>query len=581
MLEELVELRKHTWIPRQESNAPKTIKEVHKEAAEKEKEKEKDLRNMRNAPPPRPDPRAAPARGGPAVPPSQGLPNMPSIYGPAPTARGGQPQQPPIPQQQQQRGAAGTGSDWTNVANVRSARGGPEQPSGRKAEISLAPAGGLTASKGWARGGPQQEERGAYNVRGGGTYAVLGADMPGSQPSRDSAGRGAPQREPATRNAAPAPAPAPPPPSVSIEKVEEQATIILDEFLSAGDVVDAGECIRDMRAPDFHPDFILFFVNSILEKKDKDREKLPAFFQGLAANGVFTTDQLSKGFSKILEILSDLLIDFPFVPKLVATSIGILIAENKLPLSYPITALTPLISEGQAPGVAATMGGEILRSAIANGKEFSDQQKREFLVNFARPGVQVDALLAAITKDKGLTSLFPTLVVQKDLDVMIQESKSIDYILKWVENAAPDFQADKGFAHWLMGTVLSKAIVPADISQELTEEQARGLSERLTHYALLLQRFLETTPLQLAGVFEVQSFWHSLKQPKHLLASIFQRLYDDDVVLEESFRVWREDTDDPTPGKLDALVQANRWLQWLETAEEESNDEASPDAPSS
>jgi translation initiation factor 4G len=51
MLEDLVELRKRNWIPRHAPNAPKTIKEVHKEAAEMEKEKEKDLRNMRNDPP--------------------------------------------------------------------------------------------------------------------------------------------------------------------------------------------------------------------------------------------------------------------------------------------------------------------------------------------------------------------------------------------------------------------------------------------------------------------------------------------------------------------------------------------------
>jgi len=278
--------------------------------------------------------------------------------------------------------------------------------------------------------------------------------------------------------------------------------------------------------------------------------------------------------------MADLLIDFPFAPRLIATTIGVLVADNKLPLSYPISALAPLITEGQAPGVAAVMAGEILRSAISSGKEFSDQEKREFLMNFARPDVKEDALMVAISKEKGLTSLFPTLSVQKDLDAMIQDSKSIDSILKWVETAAPDFQADKGFAHWLTRTVLTKVFAPSDIT-DLSEEQARILAERLTHYALLLQRFLETTPLQLAGVFEVQAFWHSLKQPKHLLASIFQRLYDDDVVLEESFRVWREDVDDPTPGKLDALVQANRWLQWLETAEEESNDEASPDAPAS
>jgi len=226
MLEDLVDLRKRNWIPRQDTNAPKTIKEVHKEAAEKEKEKEKDLRNMRNAPPPRSEPRG-PTRG-PAVPTSHagGLPSMPGIYGPAPTAsRGGQ---------QPQR--SGSASEWEVVGPVRSGRGVPEPTGGRRAEISLAPAGGLTASKGWARGAAQPEERGGYSGgRGGGsaggTYAVLGGGMPGSQPSRDPAGRGAPSREPA-RNAAPAPAP--PPPSVSIEKVEEQSTIILDEYLSSG-----------------------------------------------------------------------------------------------------------------------------------------------------------------------------------------------------------------------------------------------------------------------------------------------------------------------------------------------------------
>jgi hypothetical protein len=131
--------------------------------------------------------------------------------------------------------------------------------------------------------------------------------------------------------------------------------------------------------------------------------------------------------------MADLLIDFPFSPKLIANCIGVLIADNKLPLSYPISALAPLIPEGPAPGVAATMAGEVLRSTITSGKEFSESEKREFLMNFARPGVKEDAFLVSITKEKGLTSLFPTLSVQKDLDAMIQESKSIDSILKWVE----------------------------------------------------------------------------------------------------------------------------------------------------
>lgn len=131
--------------------------------------------------------------------------------------------------------------------------------------------------------------------------------------------------------------------------------------------------------------------------------------------------------------MADLLIDFPFAPKLIATTIGAVLADNKLPLSYPISTLAPLVSEGPAPGVAASMAGEILRSAITSGKDFPDKERREFLLNFKRPGVAEDVFLVAVTKEKGLTSLFPTLSVQKDLDAMIQESKSIDSILKWVE----------------------------------------------------------------------------------------------------------------------------------------------------
>jgi len=512
---------------------------------------------------------------------------MPGIYGPSPSSRGPQPPAPTA------RGGPPGGpngpSDWEVVGPGRTSRGGPEPSGGSgKSQISLAPAGGLTSSKGWAStrgaGGQQQQQQqpqqGEAYARGG-AYAVLGGPGARDQPQgrRDSQPQPrAGDRNESPRNNAPAPAAAPAAPSISIEKVEEQANIILDEYLSAGDANEAAECIRDLRCPDFHPDFILFFVNFILEKKDKDREKLAILLKGLASNGVITTDQLSKGFNKILETIPDTLIDFPFAPRLVATSIGTLVADNKLPLSFTITALSHLISEGPAPGVAASMAGEILRSAILHRKEFSEKEKREYLFNFARNGQKDDSFLVALTKDKALASLFPSLSVQKDLEAMIQDGKSIDSILKWIENAAPEFQADKSFTHWLMRTVLSKAINRSDVTGEVTEESARSLADRLTHYALLLQRFLDTTPLQLAGVFEVQAFWHSLGEPKHLLAFIFQRLYDDDVVLEESFRVWNEDTDDTTPGKTSALIQTNRWLQWLETAEEESGDETTETA---
>ena len=59
-------------------------------------------------------------------------------------------------------------------------------------------------------------------------------------------------------------------------------------------------------------------------------------------------------------------------------------------------------------------------------------------------------------------------------------------------------------------------------------------------------------------------------------------IYDCEIVLEASFIMWKEDITD-TPGKKEgkkqALLHANRFLQWLDEAdveEDEKDEEAKP-----
>lgn len=47
------------------------------------------------------------------------------------------------------------------------------------------------------------------------------------------------------------------------------------------------------------------------------------------------------------------------------------------------------------------------------------------------------------------------------------------------------------------------------------------------------------------------------------------QLYDTDVVEEEAWMQWREEINDLEPGKGDALVALNEYLNWMETAEDE------------
>lgn len=55
-----------------------------------------------------------------------------------------------------------------------------------------------------------------------------------------------------------------------------------------------------------------------------------------------------------------------------------------------------------------------------------------------------------------------------------------------------------------------------------------------------------------------------------LLLKMFRQLYEEDIIDEASFLAWKEDDRHEHPGKGKALFQVISWLDWLETAEEES-----------
>ena len=51
------------------------------------------------------------------------------------------------------------------------------------------------------------------------------------------------------------------------------------------------------------------------------------------------------------------------------------------------------------------------------------------------------------------------------------------------------------------------------------------------------------------------------------------RLYDDDIVLEESFVTWKDEQRESVPGKPIALFNSVRFFEFLENAEEEEEED--------
>lgn len=78
---------------------------------------------------------------------------------------------------------------------------------------------------------------------------------------------------------------------------------------------------------------------------------------------------------------------------------------------------------------------------------------------------------------------------------------------------------------------------------------------------------------QAAALREVQRFCFGLGFPDGMIENIFLYLYDADIIPEEAFTDWREDTDETVPGKTTALVKLNRFFEWLDEAEEEDEDD--------
>lgn len=102
-------------------------------------------------------------------------------------------------------------------------------------------------------------------------------------------------------------------------------------------------------------------------------------------------------------------------------------------------------------------------------------------------------------------------------------------------------------------------------------EQEKAL---LIKYCPVLTAFLDGHgDLQLAAIFAMQVFCYSLNFPKGMLLRLFNIFYDNNVIEEESYLRWKEDLSDVHLGKGNALFQVNAYLTYLETAEDEDDEE--------
>ncbi|KAL4088291.1 hypothetical protein PRIC1_012715 [Phytophthora ramorum] len=121
------------------------------------------------------------------------------------------------------------------------------------------------------------------------------------------------------------------------------------------------------------------------------------------------------------------------------------------------------------------------------------------------------------------------------------------------------------------GAVLFEAVTTA--AEDVAKASANWIA--LPAYGELLKFGMEDADKkdQMEALYALQIFLNKHDFPKGVFEKCFMALYSLDIIDETGFFEYKYDVDGDVPGRMKAIIQTSSWLTWLETPEEESEEE--------
>ncbi|KAL2636328.1 hypothetical protein R1flu_007807 [Riccia fluitans] len=96
----------------------------------------------------------------------------------------------------------------------------------------------------------------------------------------------------------------------TVEEVKKKITDLLNEYVESGDRSEACRCIRELNVPFFHHEVVKKAITLAMEKRSAE-EKILSLLKECADEGLITSSQMSKGFSRLSDTVDDLALDIP------------------------------------------------------------------------------------------------------------------------------------------------------------------------------------------------------------------------------------------------------------------------------
>ncbi|KAL1915503.1 uncharacterized protein VTP21DRAFT_6627 [Calcarisporiella thermophila] len=417
MLMDVIDLRVNRWIPRRDSNAPKTIAQIHEAATREERDRERENAIKRSA--------SSGCRGLPNL--SQQLSRSASHRGSGSKERGSSTSQ-------------NSGDGWNTVGGGREGSGGarnerkagdlggfgrvdrskfqrglglgPGSSSNVFASLSAsskkkdAPPGGASAGEG------RKEEKSSPGGIGSNNMfsALAGGEvepaapaipqerkklnilprtkpLPDQQPQQTQADSGELGQAPATRS------------KYSKEEAEKKIKNSLEEFWNIRNIEEVIYFIEDLEDPLLHTSFLSALLNSTIERRKEDVSLTCQVLHKVAENAVIPRPSVHSAFAQLVEMVGDIAIDVPSA----YSFMGQLLVAARLTLPEVEGMSRPLLEEdSQSVPAAAKLLAEYLKAAKG---ELSEEKFKAMLKGLDARGEMDERVLAYLTKQ--VTDLLP------------------------------------------------------------------------------------------------------------------------------------------------------------------------------
>uniref|UniRef100_A0A673YQP7 Eukaryotic translation initiation factor 4 gamma 1 n=1 Tax=Salmo trutta TaxID=8032 RepID=A0A673YQP7_SALTR len=375
------------------------------------------------------------------------------------------------------------------------------------------------------------------------------------------------------------PPPAQNKPALSEEMLGKKSTAIIEEYLHINDMKEALQCVVEMNSTPLLFVFVRSGLESTLERSPIARERMGLLLHQLYKAGTLPKEQYYRGLQEILEVAEDMAIDVPHIWLYLAELITPMLHEGGIPMGQLFKEISkPLVPQGTAgvllvqiltllcKGMSHKKAGAMWREAGLSWKDFlpEDEDVNKFVteknVEFTLGGGEDDETEKSSKKELSSEEL------TKQLDRLIQDKADNQRIYDWVEANLDETQMSSNmFVRAVMTSICQSAII--------CESPYKLDAKVITRSAKLLHKYLKDEQKELQALYALQALMVEMEQPANLLRMFFDTLYDEDVIKEEAFYKW-ESSKDPAEmqGKGVALKSVTAFFTWLREAEDEESD---------